>query len=99
MMLDDSLEIVTTPTSDWLSEKAKICRSRMILGSPYVNDGIFKLTDLVPNEASRTLVTRTDLRDFAVRASSWIVYVPSPRMESTLGASASFTPKSMFLMT
>ena len=70
MMLDDSLEVVTTPTLDWLSKKAKICRSRMVMGSPYVNNGVLKLTSLVPKEASRTLVTRTDLRDFAVRASS-----------------------------
>ena len=70
MMLDDRLEIVTTPTFTWLSEQAKVCRSRMIIGSPYVNSGVFVLTDQVPKKAERTLVTRTDLRDFAVRASS-----------------------------
>lgn len=69
-MLDDRLEIVTTPTSAWLSEQARVCRSRMIIGSPYVNNGILALTDQVPKYAERTLVTRTDLRDFAVRASS-----------------------------
>ena len=35
-----------------------------------MNDGILQLTDLVPKGASRTLVTRTDLRDFAMGASS-----------------------------
>lgn len=69
-MLDDRMEIVTTPTFAWLSEQAKVCRSRMIIGSPYVNNGVFALTDQVPTCAERTLVTRTDLRDFAVRASS-----------------------------
>ena len=42
----------------------------MLVGSPYVNNGIIGLTDLLPKEASRTLVTRTDLRDFAVGSSS-----------------------------
>ena len=42
----------------------------MLVGSPYVNDGVIKLTDMVPKEVSRTLVTRTDLRDFAVGSSN-----------------------------
>ena len=42
----------------------------MIIGSPYVNSGIFGLTSRVPKSASRTLITRTDLRDFALGASS-----------------------------
>ena len=69
-MSDDNFEIVTTPTLTWLSEQAKKCRSRMVVGSPYVNNGLFALTDLVPRETDRVLVTRTDLRDFAVRASN-----------------------------
>lgn len=70
MMPNDHLQIVTTPTFDWLKGRAQGCRSRMVIGSPYVNNGIRALTDLVPKEASRVLVTRTDLRDFAVRASN-----------------------------
>lgn len=64
------LQIVTTPTRDWLAERARTCTKRMLVGSPYVNDAIIKLTDTVSEEVSRTLVTRTDLRDFAVGSSS-----------------------------
>lgn len=70
MMPNNNLQIVTTPTFDWLEGRARECRTRMVIGSPYVNDGIRTLTDLVPAEAGRVLVTRTDLRDFAARASN-----------------------------
>ncbi len=63
-------QIVTTPTFDFLAGYAKSCNSRMLVGSPYVNDGLYDLANLVSKDASRTLITRTDLRDFAVRASS-----------------------------
>ena len=65
-----NVQIITTPTFDWLAEQARACNSRLLIGSPFVNDGLLQLTDLVPKGASRTLVTRTDLRDFAVGASS-----------------------------
>ena len=64
------MQVVTTPTFDWLAQHAPACNSRLLVGSPYVNNGIIGLTALVPKEASRTLVTRTDLRDFAVGSSS-----------------------------
>ena len=64
------MQIITTPTFDWLAEHARGCNSRLLIGSPFVNDGILQLTDLVSKAASRTLVTRTDLRDFALGASS-----------------------------
>ena len=64
------LQIVTTPTHDWLAEHARTCTKRMLVGSPYVNAAIIKLTDMVSKEVSRTLVTRTDLRDFAVGSSN-----------------------------
>ena len=65
-----NLQIVTTPTRDWLAKHARTCTKRMLVGSPYVNDAIIELTDMVSNEVSRTLVTRTDLRDFAVGSSN-----------------------------
>lgn len=65
-----SAEIVTTPTFDWLAQYAKECNSRVLIGSPYVNNGIVPLAKLIPNGVNRTLVTRTDLRDFAVGASN-----------------------------
>ena len=65
-----NLQIVTTPTHDWLSKHARTCTKRILVGSPYVNDAIIELTDMVSKEVSRTLVTRTDLRDFAIGSSN-----------------------------
>ena len=65
-----NLQLVTTPTLDWLSEHAEACNSRVLISSPYVNNGIFGVTNLIKAEVSRTLITRTDLRDFAVGASN-----------------------------
>lgn len=62
--------IVTTPTYDWLADCAKACKSQALISSPYVNGGILGLTSLIPEKVSRTLITRTDLRDFAVGASN-----------------------------
>ena len=42
----ESLQIVTTPTIDWLGEYAQACSSRMLICSPYVNNGIIGLTRL-----------------------------------------------------
>ncbi len=64
------LQIVLTPTFDWLAEQAKACSVRLLIGSPYVSGGIINLTNIVGAEVSRTLVTRTDLRDFATGSSS-----------------------------
>ena len=65
-----NLQVVTTPTFDWLAARARACRSRMLVGSPYVNDGIVRLTNLVSGGVCRRLVTRTDLRDFAAGSSN-----------------------------
>ena len=70
MVMTDDLQIVTTPTFDWLAKFASACGSRMLIGSPYVNSGILRLTSRVSKDVSRTLITRTDLRDFALGASS-----------------------------
>lgn len=64
-----SLQVVTTPTLDWLAQKARDCRSRVLIASPYINRGIIEVTDLVPKSVTRILITCTDLRDFAVGAS------------------------------
>ena len=72
MLANDGLQVVTTPTFNWLAEFASACRSRMLIGSPYVNNGIIGLTNQVPKDVPRTLVTRTDLRDFALGASSLV---------------------------
>ena len=65
-----SLQVVTTPTFDWLAERAQACSSRMLIGSPYVNNGIIRLTSIISRNVPRTLVTRTDLRDFAAGSSN-----------------------------
>lgn len=64
------LEIVTTPTFEWLAEAAASCKSRLLVASPFVNDGIIGLTDLVSQDVSRTLMTRADLRNFALGSSN-----------------------------
>jgi hypothetical protein len=68
--LDSDLQIVNTPTIDWLAQHVQACQSRLLIASPYVNDGILQLTESVDVSLSRTLVTRTDLRDFAIGSSS-----------------------------
>ena len=64
------VEIVITPTFDWLADKAAACKSRMLIGSPYVNNAIVSLTNLVPSGVKRTLITKTNLRDFSWGSSS-----------------------------
>ena len=65
-----NLEVVTTPTFERLAEYAQKCSKRMLVGSPYVNNAMVDLTRLLPSGVSRTLVTRTDIRDFAVGSSN-----------------------------
>ncbi len=47
-----------------------MCKSRMLVASPYVNDAVVGLTGLTPAGVAKTLVTKTDLRDFRVGASN-----------------------------
>lgn len=70
MMPNDDLQVIITPTFGWLAEFATSCKSQMLISSPYVNGGIINLTDRVSKDVPRTLITRTDLRDFALGASS-----------------------------
>ena len=65
-----TLQIITTPTFDWLAERAAVCRSRMLVASPYVNDAVVNLAGLAHTEVAKTVVTKTDLRDFRVGVSS-----------------------------
>ncbi|MCH8898693.1 MAG: hypothetical protein IIC33_10415, partial [Chloroflexi bacterium] len=64
------LTVVNTPSANWLIQKARSCKSRMLIASPYVNDGIFQLAEAAGDSVSKTLVTRTDLRDFAIGSSN-----------------------------
>ena len=63
-------QIITTPTYDWLAERAAMCKSRMLIASPYVNDAVVNLAGLLPLEVAKTVVTKTDLRDFRVGTSN-----------------------------
>ncbi len=63
-------QIVTTPTFDWLSERAATCKSRMLIASPYVNNAVVNLTDLTSSGVAKIIVTKIDLRDFRVGASN-----------------------------
>ena len=69
-MTTTDLQIVTTPTFDWLAENARRCRHRMLIASPFVNSSVIDVANLPPPDVDTTLITRTDLRDFAVGASS-----------------------------
>ena len=65
-----ALEFVTTPTEGWIRESLKTCRSRLLVASPYVNDAFTQLLSEAPPTVKTTLVTRTDLRDFAIGSSN-----------------------------
>lgn len=64
------LEIVTTPTFDWLAVSAASCKRRLLVASPFVNDGIISLTDRLPSDVPCSLLTRADLRNFALGSSN-----------------------------
>ena len=68
--IDSGMQVVTTPTFNWLADKASASKTRVLIGSPYVNDAIIQLTDLIPSGVSQTLVTKTDIRDFRLGASN-----------------------------
>ena len=64
------LGFVTTPTEIWLRESLQTCRSRLLVASPYVNDAFTQLLSEAPPTVKTTLVTKTDLRDFAIGSSN-----------------------------
>ncbi len=66
------LQMVTTPTLEWLMDYASQCRSRVLIASPFVNDGIKPVVDVLREDVSRTMVTRLDMRNFALGASNLI---------------------------
>lgn len=63
------IEFVITPTTIWLEQRLDECCERFLVASPYVGDYLVKVGRNLPKDVSRTLVTRTDLRDFAKGAS------------------------------
>ena len=65
-----TIDFVTTPTEPWLRERLRACESRLLVASPYVNEAFTQVLREVPSSVKTTLVTKTDLRDFAMGSSN-----------------------------
>ena len=65
-----ALDFVTMPTEDWLRDNLRTCQSRLLVASPYVNSAFVQVLSEVSPSVKTTLVTKTDLRDFAIGSSS-----------------------------
>jgi len=63
-------EIVTTPTEAWLYSRLQACQRQILVASPYVNDSFLNFVRKAPPSIRKMLVTRTDLRDFAMGSSN-----------------------------
>lgn len=63
------MRLVFTPTEDWLREGLVACHSQLIVSSPYVTGILPVLLNELHPETKKLVVTRTDLRDFAMGAS------------------------------
>jgi hypothetical protein len=61
--------IITTPTETWIREAISTCRSQFLVSSPFVTNIFCEIVSTLPRTVERTLLTRTDIRDFAVGAS------------------------------
>ncbi len=59
------ISFVTTPTHNWLEKQVAGCTERFLVACPYVGNYLSSLAKRLPQNVSRVLVTRTDLRDFA----------------------------------
>jgi hypothetical protein len=65
----DVSRFITTPTRKWLEAKLRYCSTRFLIASPYVGAFLTWVAARLPSGVSSTLLTRTDLRDFALGAS------------------------------
>jgi len=63
------MELVTTPTENWLHQAVSNCRSSFLAVSPFVTGLFAEITADLPQEAERTLITRVELRQFALGGS------------------------------
>jgi hypothetical protein len=63
------MEYVTTPTYGWLRQMCSGCTTRFVASSPYIGSLLVELIDGLAPGVRKSLVTRVDLRDFAVGAS------------------------------
>jgi hypothetical protein len=60
---------ITTPTREWLAHGLRECSFRFLVASPYVGTYLPAAVAKLSAKVSTTLLTRTDLWDFAVGAS------------------------------
>lgn len=67
---NSNLELVTSPTLKWLEKNLRVCKTKLLVASPYVNGALLELLNAAPAGVQTSLVTRTDLRDFVTGASS-----------------------------
>jgi len=65
-----SFEIVASPTEHWLSEQLVNCKTRFLVACPYVGNALARLVKGVAGNVERVLITRTDLRGFAMGSSN-----------------------------
>jgi phosphatidylserine/phosphatidylglycerophosphate/cardiolipin synthase-like enzyme len=63
------ITFVTTPTYRWLQDNLLRCESRLLVSSPYVSSVLENALKNAPHDVETTLLTRTNLRDFATGAS------------------------------
>lgn len=64
------MQIITSPTEDWLRARLDECKSRLFISSPYITNILIDIIGEVHKGVEATLLTRTDLREFAVGSSS-----------------------------
>lgn len=64
------IELVPGPPRDYLRAKTLACKRRILVASPFVNEGFLEIAQGVGEGVSRILITRTDLRYFALGGSS-----------------------------
>jgi len=66
----DTDEIVITPTMTWLKGQMKQCSNDITIASPFINNAIWEYTDFLNPKVKCSIITRINLRDFALGASS-----------------------------
>ena len=59
------MNIVTTPTENWLRKATANCRNSFLVTSPFVTGLFAEITAELPQNVERTLITRIELQQFA----------------------------------
>lgn len=64
-----TMRFITTPTYEWLHEACHECKTRFLVSSPYIGPLLAKVVSELASGVQKWLLTKTDLRDFALGAS------------------------------